>query len=54
MIIMFFIEFHPNSVFVKDLDTRAILLRGHCHGGLYAIDDPASKLAFNALKALST
>jgi histone deacetylase 1/2 len=47
-----FIEFHPNSVFVKDLDTRAILLSGRCRGGLYALDDPAFKQVFSALKAL--
>jgi hypothetical protein len=49
-----FIEFHPNNVFVKDMDTRAILLSGHSRGGLYALDAPAVKQVFSALKALST
>ena len=52
------IEFHPNSVFVKDLLTGAILLRGRVRGGLYALDAPPTtpllKQAFSALKASSS
>jgi histone deacetylase 1/2 len=47
------VEFHPNSVFVKDLLTRAIILSGRWRGGLYALDDPAVKQVFSALKASS-
>jgi len=45
------VEFHPNSVFVKDLLTWAIILRGHWRGGLYALDAPAVHPVFSALKA---
>jgi histone deacetylase 1/2 len=50
------VEFHPDSFFVKDLLTRAILLRGRCRGGLYALDSidaPFAKQVFSALKASS-
>jgi hypothetical protein len=56
MIIMFFVEFHPNSLFVKDLLTGAIILRGHCRGGLDSLDAssrPHVKQGFSALKASS-
>jgi histone deacetylase 1/2 len=49
-----FVEFHPNSFFVKDLDTRAIILRGRWCGGLYALDAPAVKQVLSALKASSS
>jgi hypothetical protein len=47
------VEFHPNSVFVKDLDTRAIILRGRWRGGLYTLDAPTVKQVLSALKASS-
>ena len=31
-----FVEFHPYDVFVNGRDTRELLLKGHCHGGLYS------------------
>ena len=53
-----YIEFHPNSLFVKDLLTGAILLRGRVRGGLYELDAPLvthlPKQVFNALKASSS
>lgn len=33
-----FIEFHPIFFLVKDRGTRATLLSGRCHGGLYRLD----------------
>jgi histone deacetylase 1/2 len=51
-----FVEFHPNSLFVKVLLTGAIILRGHCRGGLYSLDAssrPHVKQVFHALKASS-
>ena len=30
-----FVEYWPNSFFVKDQDTREVLLEGGCVGGLY-------------------
>jgi hypothetical protein len=35
-----FFEIHPWFFFIKDRDTRARLLKGRCHDGLYPI--PAS------------
>jgi histone deacetylase 1/2 len=32
-----FVEYFPNSFFVKDHDTREILLQGRCVGGLYSL-----------------
>jgi hypothetical protein len=54
MIIMSLLSSTLTVFFVKDLDTRAILLSGRCLGGLYALDDPAFKQVFSALKASST
>ena len=48
------VEFHPNSVFFKDLDTRAIILRGRWRGGLYALDAHAVKQVHSAIKASSS
>jgi histone deacetylase 1/2 len=42
-----FIELHPLDVFIKDLDTRAPILRGHCSGGLY---DLSSSKPFSSVK----
>jgi histone deacetylase 1/2 len=53
-----YIEFHPNSLFVKDLLTGTILLRGRVRGGLYVLDAPLTtpllKQVFSALKASSS
>jgi hypothetical protein len=35
-----FAEFHRFSFFIKDWDTRAVLLRGRLRHGLYALDVP--------------
>jgi histone deacetylase 1/2 len=32
-----FVEYWPNSFFIKDQDTREVLLQGNCVGGLYPI-----------------
>ena len=48
------VEFHPNSVFVKDLDTQPIILRGRWRGGLYVLDAPAVKQVLSVVKASST
>jgi histone deacetylase 1/2 len=32
-----FVEYWPNSFFIKDQDTREVLLQGRCVGGLYPI-----------------
>jgi histone deacetylase 1/2 len=45
-----FFEFHPNFFFVKDRDTRAILLSGGCHGGLYRLDESPTKQVFSGIK----
>jgi hypothetical protein len=37
-----FCEFHPFDLFVKDRDTRDVLLRGRCRHGLYELDAPSS------------
>jgi histone deacetylase 1/2 len=37
-----FVEYWPNSFFVKDQDTREILLQGKCVGGLYPMPAPSS------------
>ena len=48
------IEFYPYFFLVKDLDTRRVLLRGKCVGGLYPLissSSPSNKQAFVAAKA---
>jgi histone deacetylase 1/2 len=45
-----FIELHPHDLFVKDRDTRAPILRGHCRGGLYEIKAPVIKQALSSVK----
>jgi hypothetical protein len=45
-----FIELHPHDLFVKDLDTRAPILRGRCSGGLYEIQAPIIKQALSSVK----
>jgi hypothetical protein len=48
------VEFHPYSFFIKDLETRNILLKGRCHRGLYPLPSPsimkAYKEAYSAIK----
>jgi histone deacetylase 1/2 len=39
-----FLEFHPNFFLVKDQETKRVLLRGRCKGGLYPFESsPSSK-----------
>jgi histone deacetylase 1/2 len=45
-----FFEFHPWYFFVKDRDTRKILLRGGVRGGLYRVDESSVKQVFSGLK----
>ena len=51
------IEFYPYFFLVKDLDTRRVLLRGKCVGGLYSLISSSSlssnKQAFVAIKPSS-
>jgi hypothetical protein len=35
-----FVEFHPSDVFVKDLATRDVLLKGRYRQGLYVVNVP--------------
>jgi hypothetical protein len=35
-----FVEFHPRDLFVKDRDTRALIISGRSQGGLYPIGAP--------------
>jgi hypothetical protein len=41
-----FVEFHPNDVFVKDWDSREIIISGQSRGGLYPIGAPPSSTSF--------
>lgn len=45
-----FFEFHPWNFFVKDRDTREVLLRGGCRGGLYNLDVSSVKQVFSNVK----
>jgi histone deacetylase 1/2 len=52
-----FIEFHPFFFLIKDQETRRILFRGPCYGGLYPLVPmfhETSKLAFAAIKPSSS
>jgi hypothetical protein len=49
-----FVEFHPSDVFVKDIETREVLLSGHSRHGLYELDvSPASQVFTGARVSLS-
>jgi histone deacetylase 1/2 len=48
-----FLEFHPDSFFIKDQATRRTLLEGKCRSGLYPLLKP-SKDTFSAVKASTT
>jgi histone deacetylase 1/2 len=39
-----FVEYYPNSFFVKDQDTREVLLQGRCVDGLYPL--PSSSTSY--------
>jgi histone deacetylase 1/2 len=45
-----FFEFHPWYFLVKDRDSREVLLRGGCRGGLYNLDVSSVKQVFSSIK----
>jgi hypothetical protein len=45
-----FFEFHPWYFLVKDRDSREVLLRGGCRGGLYNLDVSSVKQVFSSVK----
>lgn len=45
-----FVEFHPNSVLVKDMDTRTTITMGHFCDGFYTLDAPMIKEALTSLE----
>jgi histone deacetylase 1/2 len=49
-----FAEFHRFHFYIKDLDTRAVLLRGRLRHGLYALDVPPVSQAFSGVRVSST
>jgi histone deacetylase 1/2 len=54
-----FVEYWPNSFFVKDRDTREILLQGRCVDGLYPFpktssSSPPGQQAHGVVKSLSS
>jgi hypothetical protein len=50
-----FCEPHPFDLFVKDRDTRDVLLRGRCQRGLYEFDAPSSfPQVFNGVRTSSS
>jgi histone deacetylase 1/2 len=50
-----FCEFHPFDIFIKDRDTRDVLLRGRCRRGLYELDAPSSTpQVFSGVRASSS
>ena len=48
-----FAEFHRFHFYIKDLDTRAVLLRGRLRHGLYALDVPPVSQAFSGVRVSS-
>jgi len=48
-----FLEFHPNYFDIKEEETRRILLRGKCEGGLYPLRSSASNKSSPNKRALS-
>jgi histone deacetylase 1/2 len=48
-----FFEFHPWYFLIKDQDSRRILLRGGCRGGLYNLDLSSIKQVFSGVKVSS-
>ena len=48
-----FVEFHPYDVFVKDRDSRDIILSGRSRGALYPIGAPPVRQAFSNIRVSS-
>src|SRR3954464_8145897 len=46
-------EFHPFCFFIKDRDTRAVLLSGRLRHGLYALDAPPTSPMQSSPQAFS-
>ena len=49
-----FIEFHPYDLFVKDRDSKDIILSGRCRGGLYPVGGFPAKQVFNSVRVSSS
>jgi histone deacetylase 1/2 len=45
-----FLEFHPNHFVVKEQDTKRILFKGSCEGGLYPLKPPLNKEVLGVFK----
>jgi hypothetical protein len=45
-----FLEFHPDFFFIKDQETKNILLRERCHRGLYPLPSPSIKQAYGTTR----
>ena len=45
-----FLEFHPDVFFIKDQETKNILLEGRCRNGLYPLPSPPIKHAYGATR----
>jgi histone deacetylase 1/2 len=48
-----FVEFHPYDVFVKDRDSREIIISGQSRGGIYPIGAPRVIQAFSSVRVSS-
>jgi histone deacetylase 1/2 len=48
-----FVEFHPNDVFVKDRDSREIIISGRSRDGLYPIGAPPVNQVFSSVHVSS-
>ena len=50
-----FLEFHPNYFFIKDRETKRVLLQGRCEGGLYPLKPfPQNKRMLASVKLSSS
>jgi histone deacetylase 1/2 len=49
-----FVKFHPSDIFVKDLETRDVLLSGHGHHGLYELDVSLAYQVFSGVRVSSS
>ena len=49
-----FCEFHPFDLFIKDRDTRAVLLSGRLYQGLYRLEHPGVSRVFSGVRVSSS
>jgi hypothetical protein len=49
-----FFEFHPHFLLVKDLATRATLIRGWCQDGIYMLNLPSLHTALQNSRVSKT